>query len=108
MGNETLEQQATGQHKGFERFFESASQNQFIKNNIGDKIKRAVDNAVSAVENLMQFLTVTIKMVIPRVDRAGRSITGSSGHGPDSEFRNPDRKDFSGNYDNTLLMLVSS
>ena len=46
MGNETLEPQTNGLYKDFERIVDSASQNQVIENNVGDKIGKAVDNAV--------------------------------------------------------------
>ena len=47
-------------------------------------------------------------VVIPRVDMAVRSITGSSGHRPNSTVLNPDRRDFIGNTDNTPLKSASS
>ena len=39
---------------------------------------------------------------------AVRSITGSSRQGPNSMVQNPDRRDFTGNTENTLLMSASS
>ena len=51
--NGTLEQQTENQHIDFERFVDSASQNQVIQSKIGDKIRIALDNAVSTVENRM-------------------------------------------------------
>ena len=48
MENEILEQQTNGQHYGFERFVDIASQNHVVENN-EDKIRRAVDNAVFTV-----------------------------------------------------------
>ena len=53
MENETSEQQTNGQHNGFERFIDSASQNQVIETNIDDKITIALDNAISIVEKYM-------------------------------------------------------
>ena len=47
-------------------------------------------------------------VVIPRVEMAVRSITGSSGHRPNSTVLNPDRRDFIGDPDNTPLKLASS
>ena len=81
MEKETLEQQANGQHNDFESFVDCASQNQVIEYNIDDKIRRALDNAFSTVENRMHEVIVTAmyKMVIPRVEMVVRSITGSSG-----------------------------
>ena len=88
MENETLERQTNGHRNDFERFVDSASQNQIIKNNIEDKTSRAVNNAVLTVENCMHnvILTAMDELVIPRVEMAVKSITGSSGHEPNSEF----------------------
>ena len=63
-----------------------------------------------AVENSMQDLILTAmdKMVIQRVEMAVRSITVSSGHGPNSVFQNLDLKDFTGNTEKTPLMSASS
>ena len=110
MENETLEQQNDGQQTDFETFVDSAGQNQVKKNNIDDKTERALDNASSNVENRMHdaILKAMDKMVIPRVELALRSITGSSGHGPISEVPNSDRRDFLGNGVKTPLMSTSS
>ena len=109
MENETLEQQTNGQHNNVERFVDSAIQNQVIENYFNHRIRRAVNNALLTVENRMHntILTAMDKMVIPRVEMAVKSITGSSGHGPKSEVQNPDRKDFLGNAGNTPLMSAS-
>ena len=109
MENETLEQQTKGQHNDFERFVDSASQNQLIENNYDYKIRRALDNAVSTVKNCMHdaILTAMYKMVIPRVAMAVSSITGSSGHGRNSEVQNPDRRSFLRSAGNTPLMSAS-
>ena len=94
--NETFEQQTNGKHNGLERFVDSASQSQVIENDIDDKFRRAVDNAVLTVENRMHdaILTPMDKVVILGVEIAVKSITGSSGHGPNSEVQNPNRRDF--------------
>ena len=47
-------------------------------------------------------------VVIPRVEMAVRSITGSSGSGPNSIVQNPDRRYFKGNTENTPLRSASS
>ena len=110
-GNETLEQQTNAhQGTGFERFVDIACQKQVPENNIDDKIGRAVDNAILTVENLMHdaILTAMDKVVIPTVEMIVKSITGSSGHGTNSEVQNPDRKGFLGNAGNTPLMSASS
>ena len=51
------------------------------------------------VENRMHdaILTAIDKVVIPRVQMAVKSITGSTGLGTNSEVQNPDRRDFLGN-----------
>ena len=109
MLNETLEQQTNGQHNDFERFFESACQNQFRQNNVDDKIRKVPNNAVWTVESREHdvILTAIDKMVILRVEKAVRSITGSSRHGFNSEVQNPDRRDFLQNAGNTRLMSAS-
>ena len=69
-----------------------------------------VDNVVLTVKNGLHdaILTAMDKVVIPRVEMVVRSITGSSGHGPNSVVQNPDRGDFTGNSENTPLMSASS
>ena len=106
---ETLEQQTDGQHYGFERLVDSASQNHAVENN-EDKIERAVDNLVFPVQNRMHdaILTAMDKVVLPGVEMAVRSFTGSSGHGPNNGVQNPDRRDFLGNANNTPLMSASN
>ena len=52
--------------------------------------------------------TAMDKLVIPRVEMAVTSITGSSGHGRNSEVQNPDRGNFLGSAGNTPLMSASS
>ena len=73
-------------------------------------MRKAVDNAVMTVENRMHdaILTAMDKMVIPRVEMAVRSITGSSGHGLNGIVQNPDWGEFTGNTENTPLMSASS
>ena len=53
-------------------------------------------------------LTALDSVVIPEVEKAVRSITGSSGHGPSSEIQNSDRRDFRRNTEDTPLMTASS
>ena len=81
-----------------------------MENNIDDKIRRAVHNAVLTVEKCMHdpILTAMDKEVIPRVEMAVWSITGSSRHEPKSEVLYPDWRDFSRNAGNTPLMSASS
>ena len=47
-------------------------------------------------------------LVLPRIEMAVRSITGSSGHEPNSVVQNPDQLNFSGNTENTPLMMASN
>ena len=107
--NETLEQQTKGQHIGFEKFHDSASQNQVVEIIFDNKDRRVLNNAISTVENRMEdaFSTAMDKMIIPRVEMTVKSITGSSRHGPISEVQNLDRKDLLGNAGNTPLKLGS-
>ena len=74
---QTLEQQTNGQHYGFERIVDSASQNPVVENN-EDKIGRAVDNLVLPVQNRMHdaILTAMDKAVLPGVEMAVRAFTG--------------------------------
>ena len=111
--NETLESQTDGRYDNAEEIVNrqnSAFQYQVIGNNIDDKIRKVVDNAVKTVENRMHdaVLTVMDNVVIPRVEMAVRSTTGSSGHGATSTVQNPDRSDFIGKTENTPLKLASS
>ena len=110
MQNETLEQQTNGPNNDLEKFVGSSSQNQVKENNIDDKIRRAVDNAVLTVGNCMHdaILTAMDKVVIPRFESAVISITGSIGHAPNSDVQIPDRRDFLGNTGKTPLMSTSS
>ena len=52
-----------------------------------------------SAENRMHdaILTAMGNVVIPRVEVAVRSITGSSGQGPSGVVQNADRTDFTGN-----------
>ena len=98
MENEALEQQTNGQHFNLERFFDSTDQNQVIEKNFDDKIGKAVDDAVSAVENCMH----------DRVEMDVKSITCSSRHGPNCEVQNPDRSHLFWYTGNTPLMSTPS
>ena len=62
------------------------------------------------VGNRMNDATLTAmnNVVIPRVEMTVRSIIESSGQGPSSVVQNPDRRDFTGNTENTPLMSASS
>ena len=50
------------------------------------------------------ILTAMDNVVFLRVEMAVRSITGSSGQRPSSVVQNPDRRDFTGNAENTAVM----
>ena len=91
--NETSEQQTNSQHNDFQRFVDTANQNQIIDNDIDDKIRKAVENAAWTVENRMNdaILTAMDKVLIPRFETAVKSITDSSTHGLNSEVQKPDR-----------------
>ena len=53
------------------------------------------------------MLTAKDNIVLPRRDTAVRSITGSSGRGPNSVVDIPDQTDFPGNMEDTPLMAES-
>ena len=110
LGNDTLEPENNGSFNNAERIINggnSAFQNQVLENDIDDKIRKAVDNAVLTVGNHMHdaILTAMENVVIQRVEMAVRSITGSSVQRP-SRVRV--RKDFLENTENTPLMSASS
>ena len=71
---------------------------------------KLVDDDVMTVENCMhdEMLTALDNVIIPQVEMAVKSITESSRRGPISVVQNPDPRDFTGNTENTPLMLVSS
>ena len=113
MENETVEPQTDGRYNNWKRIFDdeiNSCQYQVIENSMDDKIKNALYKAVMAVENRMHdtISTAMDNVVIPRIEMALRSITGLSGHGPNSEIQNPDRRDFLGNAGTTSLMSASS
>ena len=54
------------------------------------------------------ILTAMDNVIIPRVEMAVKSITGSTGLGTNSEVQNPDRSDFLRNIGSTPLMSASS
>ena len=108
--NGKLEQKTNGLSGDFEKFVDCSSQNQVNENDIDDKIRRAGDGVVLTVENRMHdaILTAMDKVLMPRVATAVRSSSGSIGHGPTSGVQNPDRRDFTGNTENTPLMSAFS
>ena len=110
MGNDTLEQQTNGLYNDSEIVVRNTTQNQVIGNNIDDKIRKVIDNAVMTVEKRMEgaILRAMDKLAIPRNEMALRSIAGSSGHASNNVVQNPDRKDFRGNTEKKTLMLASS
>ena len=81
-----------------------------LKRIYADEIKKAVDKAVMTVEIRVHELILTAmdNVIILRVEMAVWSATESSGRGPNSVALNLDRRDFSGNTENTPLMSASS
>ena len=57
---------------------------------------------------MTQFLTAMDTLVLPRFERATRSITGSTGHGHIRDVQNPGRRNFLWNTGNTPVMLACS
>ena len=86
------------------------SHSQVIEWNVADRIKKEFDETVTASENWNHdsSLTAMDNAVVPRVEMAVRAISGSSGRGRNSKVRNPDRRDFSVNMENTSLMTACS
>ena len=107
--SESLKQQTKGQPNDWEIIDLSARQNQVIENNIDDQIPGAVSSAVMTVAIRMHdsILTAIHNVVIPRIEMAVKTITGSTGHGVNSEVQNPDRRNFLGNIRNTSVMSAS-
>ena len=110
LGNETSERQANDRHGDFERFVDNASQNQVTGNNTDDKIRDAVNSAVIVVKNCTHdaILTAMNDVVTPQVEMVVRSITGSSGNGPNGLVQSLDLIGFTGNTKNTPLRSASS
>ena len=109
IGNETLGPQNIGSFNNAERIINgenSACQTQVIENYFDDKSAKAIDNALLTVENRMHdgILTAMENVLISRVEMA----TGSSVQRPSRGVQSPVRKDFSGNTENTPLILASS
>ena len=88
----------------------SASQDQVTEYLCADKITREVDNAVVFVGNRVHDVTLTARdnVMKPKIEVTVRSITESSGRGPNSIVHNPDKKNFSRNTENTTLISASS
>ena len=105
-----LEQETSGQAIDLERVNDNVCQIQVVENEIGNQITGAVMSAVMTLENRSHdtIVTATEILVIPRVELAVKLITGSTGHGTNSEVQNPDRTDFVGNFRNAPLMSASS
>ena len=99
IGNETLAPRTNSLPKSFERVTfddNSICQDQFIENNIDDRITEVVDNVVKTVENRMHdaILTAMDNVIIPLNEMAVKLIKESSRQGPSSVVQNPDRRDF--------------
>ena len=113
IGKKILKTQTNGRSKNFERIIDvenSACQNQVIEDKIDGKSEKTFDNAVMTVKNCKHgaILTALDNVLIPRVEMAVRSITGSSSQGPRSVVQKPARRYFTGNTENALLMSASS
>ena len=108
--NEDLKSDANGHHEDFEKIVDSASQNQVIGSNNDNRKRNAVDNVVIAVENRLHeaILTAMNIVVIPWVEMAVRSITGSSENGPNSIVQNSDRTNLTVNAESTPLRSACS
>ena len=81
-----------------------------MENNNDGKIRTAVDNPVLTVKNCMHdaVLTAMDTLVLPKFERATKSITGSTGHGHIRDVQNPGRRNFIGNTGKTPIMSTSS
>ena len=109
--NETLVSQTNSCPKNIGRIiFGENSACHDLENIIGDRIRKAVDNAVMTVANRMHdaMLTAINNVQIPRVEMVVRSITESLGRWPSIVVRNSDQKNFTGNNGNNPLKSISS
>ena len=106
---ENFEHLINVQSKDLERADDSVRQRQVIERKLDDQITRAVGCAHMIVKNCMHdaILTAIDNFVIPSVEMAVKSITGSARHGTSSEVQNPDRRYFVGNIRDTPLMSAS-
>ena len=70
-------------------------QDQIIENNVDDRVRKTVDNAVLTVKKREHdaILVAMDNIVLPPVEMPVRSITVSSGRGPSSMFQDPDQRD---------------
>ena len=77
---------------------------------IAHKVREEVTNALTAVENGVHdaVLAAMDNLEIPKNQMAVRSITNSSGRGPNSMVRNLDYRDFSGITENTAAISASN
>ena len=104
-----MEQQTNGQSNDFERV-KSVRQNQVLENRIDEQNKKAVSSAVMTVENCMhdEILTAIDRVIIPKIEMAMKSITGSAGRGRSSEVHKSDRRNFLENIRNNPFTSASS
>ena len=93
MGNEDLKSQAHGHYDDLEKIIDGASGIEVIGCITDDRIRNSVDSAVIAVRTCMHdaSLTALNNVIIPRVELAVGSITGSSGNEPNSIVQNLDQ-----------------
>ena len=77
-----------------------------LENFFDDKNRKTVEKAVKTIEKSMHdaILTAMDNLVSPRVEMALSSLA----HGTTSTDRNPDRKDFMGNTEDTPLGSASN
>ena len=107
---EGLQLQANVHHEVFGGIVDSASQNQVIGSNTDNRIRNEFGSAVIGVKNCTHgaILTAIKKVLIPRVEMAVGSTTGASRNGRNSLVQGCDRRDFTGNTENTPLRSASS
>ena len=108
-----LESQASGHYINPERSVDveiKACQNQITGNIIDEKYRKAVDNAVKTLKTCLHdaILTAMHNVVNSPSELTMRLITESSEHGTNSVLQNQDRRDSSGNRENTPLKSAFS
>ena len=83
---------------------------QFGEQNIAGRDWKELGSVVAAIENQVHdaIRTAIDSVVVPRVEMSVASITGYSGHVPNSVHRNPEQREFSWNMEDTPLLLSRS
>ena len=88
----------------------STSHNQVLQKFITNSIRKESDSVVTSVKSQFHetILTAMDRVIMPNVETAVKSITGSTGRGLSSVVQKADQRDFSRNLENTPFLIASS